>query len=63
MNAKRAMAHVQAAYCHPSLGMKVHINVQEVIYLEGVTQKYIQHDPDMVNAMKACILPHLIGAL
>ena len=43
INAKRAMAHVQTAFCHPSLGMKVHINVQDVIFLEGVTTPYIKH--------------------
>lgn len=51
INAKRAMAHVQTAFCHPSLGMKVHINVQEVIYLEGITQPYKTHNSDMQKLM------------
>ena len=37
--------------------MKVHINVQEVMYLEGVTQPYIQHDTDMVKTMQDMTVP------
>ena len=37
--------------------MKVHINVQEVMYLEGVTQPYIQHDSDMVKTMQELTVP------
>ena len=39
--------------------MKVHINVQEVMYLEGVTQPYIQHDSDMVKTMQELTVPFI----
>ena len=28
--------HTQARYCHPSLGMKIHMNIQDVVLMEGV---------------------------
>ena len=27
--------HVQTRYCHPSLGMKIHFNIQDIVYMEG----------------------------
>jgi len=48
----RAFAHIQAAVCHPSLGVKIHINIEEIIFLEGVHQTYIQLNPDMNKRMK-----------
>ena len=50
------MAHVQTAFCHPSLGMKVHINVQDVIHLEGVTTPYKKHQtPSMGDLTESLI--------
>ena len=44
-----AFVHVQAQFCHPSLGTKIHVNLQnanEPTLLEGFASKYIYfHKP------------------
>ena len=36
---KATIAHVQWAFCNPSLGTKVHIDVQSAIFLKGVNYR------------------------
>ena len=44
---KAAFIHAQTAFCDPSFGTKVHINVQNAndpIYLKGLTHKVFAKD-------------------
>ena len=47
---KRMVVHLQSHFCHPSLGTKMHINLQEVVFLEGIELTYIQYgNPGSTN--------------
>ena len=44
------VVHLQSHFCHPSLGTKMHINLQEVVLLEGIELTYIQYgNPGSTN--------------
>jgi hypothetical protein len=46
------VVHLQSHFCHPSLGTKMHINLQEVVFLEGIEQTYIQFDTNMASILR-----------
>ena len=48
---KRIFVHVQARFCHPSLGMKIQINIQDIVHMEGVHLPY-KHGEELVPTFK-----------
>ena len=48
---KRSFVHVQARFCHPSLGMKIQINIQDIVHMEGVHLPY-KHGEELVPTFK-----------